>query len=553
MLFMRRYEPKDTIAAVSSASKLELVYQETESSPEAVTVWEIRTFRALNSSDPGVILRPINDFFATMSVQEHAKLYNWYVACKHHLEDLRRRPVDAVVADISRDTAQVFHELKLVEKLTEFTQAGNIPVPDLSEAGQRAHDSPEMTFTKEHYMPLQAIAVACKMMGPIWAEFAPRSASSMTDIQRDVTCCGFLGYVADQFSRADVDGPLHHPLWVPLMEKLEYYTNNRIATFIDGNSMDGPMRSLTTARAYRGMSDAYVLEATIAHNLVRKLTNINFYPTGDKPSNALRFLVDGIVRFLNTITGSTFDQRNNNGVSMEVRGTPKNSDAVSLSEEEVVSTLEVDSQVSETSADIPEVIAYGTELLIARQTEVHPELLQAALGYYKISKIQLNPFNQMLVASRFATRLGGSRSIQILRYTPYTQLLILTQAFLFSHKLFQAGHLMSAIPLQSNGQEMSMLNHRISTGHTMTEQYALCAAMFPLHTPSRLSFARTMTDVVNKFTQTRWAYNTSPELAAAYSANPHEQARLAPLIYDENIIREINQALLLIHGSKDAK
>ena len=151
----------------------------------------IDTYKKLTSctdEEFSAIMRPANEFLATLSDDEAVGFLRYY---QDALFILATKPIGDCPALISNLTLKLQQELLLIEKIAHYVNNNlTIPIPELSYVGSLSEqESPGANFTEYEYKTLIVLCVISKLMVPIWGEYIHRIVSSeLPREMKDVYC-----------------------------------------------------------------------------------------------------------------------------------------------------------------------------------------------------------------------------------------------------------------------------------------------------------------------------------------------------------------------------
>lgn len=471
-----------------------------------------------------------NKFLGAIDKETQEHVYAFYEAAHRELVKIDETNYMDVTNKVSNHLAALLRKVNLPQLLLDFVASEDLMFPDLTDIGKRAHDREELTFRLPEYHILTAISLLCKLICPVWGDFIFRTPDMIDTIDKEARCLA-IATVA-----------LEHPVFAPVVHKLEEFMDNMIGRFFNqqqkGHGGDSSY-DLGFTLAYSGYSRDRFTQNVAGMLYVKKFAIYDPTPEVDpdgtiQARNIMTYVASGIKAVANAIAGAL----QNKSVTM-VRRDPNES---TVNEGDSTTHLENESHVSHVTADTPRLIQYGIIRIIEdmRTKNAYPtDLFESALAYYRKNQPQMNVYGRAILSVFIGRQLGGAGTLSHLTLETAIQLITLTQFHMARADLpIQLLHLMSAQSSPDPKKSMTAaVDQRIRMSYDSSTEYRNLLAIYPLSLGPYRSIRQQISDIITFVTEYDHTFNTAPALMEFIG-----DARVPngdPLVYDDRIIRNI--------------
>ena len=430
------------------------------------------------ATGPEVALDPANDFLRTLSIEEQEKVA---IAFLHaHLEIHCGKPDASDIEEVEDRIAEILDsldlEIDLCAKTEEYVKVSNISIADMSDAGTRPQDTPEMTFLEPEAVVITAIAVFMKLISPIIGAFITKYMPVLDNEYKESHACTILTR-------------LHRRKYGDLIVKLHQY----LTKLVD------PKLKIDATALYNGQTLAKAARHAVDTAIVKRLVCVSLYRA------------DGnIIKYLACCgRGSAESQQKNIAATNAAKII---ADPIEQEKDEGnTSRMEVESRQSAKTADTPiilGVIARQVWKNVAARESIDPEALESVRAYYRRNPIVVNCISQYLLCMFYGGELGGGSSILQLIATTVSDLGAVLQLVFAQNGAASLAHVISA-----NVAEAPRLGAKddyiFSNMWKSSVEYAECKKILPAGFGDREWNCR-LVEIANFLMQRTLVYNTAP-------------------------------------------
>jgi len=453
--------------------------------------FNIRTFSTLTNkkqdrdpltgeiaTGPSVAYDPVNEFLSRLSIEDQEKIALAFIYS--HLEIQCGAPdasdIEAVEDKVAFILDQLDLDIDICGKTEEYVRGSNIPLADMSDAGTRPQDTPEMTFHEEEAILITAITIFMKLISPLMGAFINK----------------YIGVIDNDYKEAHARAmltPLHRRRYNKLILKLHFYINRLVKgkLKIDATAM---YNGQTLARATRHAVDMAIVKRLVCVYLHRRDGNI--------------------IKYLASCgRGSTESQQKNiatnNGA--KILADPLDQDR----DEGNTSRMEVESGQSVKPADVPillNVAAKRSWKMVVELDQLDPELVEASHAFFRRNPIVINPISQYLLCMYYGPDLCGGSSIMHLNSVAVGELGATLQLALAQHGVPMLAHALT-IHLSESPRIPQKNDYLFSNGWMNLPEYTECRKVLPSGFGDKEWNGR-LKDVAALMMQRVMVYNTSP-------------------------------------------
>lgn len=223
-----------------------------------ILIQSVKTYRALQINNN--LITDINRYWSLLPIESQDSIFAIYKRIFKTIEetDNIRKLDEKLLADV----AELFSYHQFDSLLKYYTTASRIKIPlDLKTEYTSERDVPELTYLKPEYHELIVLAIAMKVMLPIWGEYIPVIASDTANSLKDYRAAALL-------SNSDI-------IRCRPVERLYTY----ITTYCQGS----PDKH-STAAITAGLDENQVPNWLLGHVLVRKIATAELHQN-DVPGN----------------------------------------------------------------------------------------------------------------------------------------------------------------------------------------------------------------------------------------------------------------------------
>ena len=466
-----------------------------------LALFNIRTFSALTSKKkeslnaageltvgPEVAYDPVNDFLSKLTLEEQQKIA---IALIHaHLEIQDGNPDASDIEQVEDRVATILDDLDkdidLCPKTEDYIRNSNIPLADMSDAGTRPQDSPEMTFHEEEAIIITAITVFMKLVSPLMGAFIHK----------------YSGVIDNEFKETHARAmltKLHNRRYSELLLKLHFYLTRLV---------DGKLKVDATAM-YNGNTLYRAARHAVDMAIIKRLVSVSLHK---RDGNIIKYLAS-------CGRGSTESQQKNiaSNNAAKIIADPVDQDR----DEGNTSRLEVESSQSVKTADVPILLTVAADKLwkqIVELEELDMEAVEAARAYYRRSPIVVNIISQYLLCMYYGPALGGGNGILYLNSTTISDLSATLQVLFTSRGAPVLGHVVS-ISVSESPRIPQKEDYIFTNGWTSTPEYTECRKLLPAGFGDREWNSR-LKDIASFLMQHSLVYNTAPGIWDLVNESP---------------------------------
>lgn len=541
----------DTRLDVRAASALvaNIAYTDESGTKRPEIHFRLETFKDLSRDlELGEeILRPLNIFLKGIPFDKQEALYTFYAKARLLLDELNAQTFAQVTQELETITTELFTKTRLDWDLKVYVDNSSIPFPDLSHAGQRAHDTKEMTFHLPEYKELTAISLMCKIMSPIWGEYFRIVNSDMTDeINKEKFCYDMLLIT------------LRDGAFKAVIEKLRNYVAKSTNTVLNQQAKHAsPVQSpVKFTQSKNGFGEARFLDLVFAVIFARKMVIFNVYRhrslTRETQSDIMNYISSNI-----TATANSKISAMRTSTHEMIRIDPKDS----RSEQDNVTFNDNNSRTSKVPGDSVIAASIGAQLEAERLIGIlgiPKKVYEPMTKYYCKNTIVPNPLADMVMSCMYEEALGGSICLEYLDAKRYELLLSIAQIYAIKNNCHDVAHLLSC----TTSTERNLTIHApIQMNYKTMAEYTECVRTFSgsaeKHVPSwrrqreakakdveRVSIATQIVDIISWLVSYDHYYN-SPN--ALWLVDERESQMNGDVIdYSDLIVKEMCRFILLL-------
>lgn len=464
-----------------------------EESVETYKLFCVKTYNKLYSKKRvdgwEVNFNVVNSFFETLSNSDQSKIVMAFLTIHHELVTYMKARQDISDIDIILNKAAdiIFlleQELSLFDRIENFCEH-ELPINTKKNAGNRAQDTPVLTWLRPDVVKLTAVVVLSKMLAPLYGTF--------------------MFYIKDQKGVDNKLKQLHASVLInkvlthrcgPLMEKLKFTIKHYMK-----REFKEDMSAICT-----GLTTNTLLDIVQAFLLVRYFVNVDlYYPNG----NLITY-----VRV--SIRNAVYGQQNPNNRNMVMLREDIN---FSGSEESRKSQLEWDSVSSSTTADAPILITAAVSRLVTRllmENDIGVTVFKRNLAFYKRHPIELHIVNKFLLYMYMGHHLGGAKSLSSLRANEMIQLITVLQLILLKLGFDELAYVVTANvgtlakPSQDSHDIMLKNAYKGSAAYRNYRSELENADLYPSAAPK--VFDQMLSDLANAITTNVFVYNLATSI-----------------------------------------
>lgn len=446
--------------------------------------FNVDTYTALTKPDPenwGIVFKNVNDFLYGLTDKEHMAIAMTYIAMHKLINKMTSSNMFDTTDKISNYLSMLDKEIDLIPKLMTFTEK-YMPLPNLDNAGERPHDTDEMTFRRPHMMELTNIALLCKLLTPIFGQFfwQYKNSISVDNSIKEIHCLAMLRQVFEY---------RHKPLVLKLNNFIrntvlqQYKKRDDITSAIGGNTIE---------------SQTLASEATI---YTRKLITVDLSKPG---GNLMTYTTVCINNSVETQYKSPMNKR--------IKERSANSLKDITADEGNASRMETESIATAKTADVP-VIARWTAKHIVQlyrgALEISDEMFDSAMAYYRLNLPPMTPLSNYLLCTYFGRVMGGALNISMLNAIAYAELSVILQFIMIRRGYYGLAHAMSMMPLNQKKPFLSDMDNRVRMSWNSSHSFSNLKRRFTIDSGS-LQCSAKMKDIVEFLTTYIHSYNTAP-------------------------------------------
>lgn len=487
-----------------------------------------------------IFFKPANDFLAQLSAEDQYALHDFYLACRRTNSAIQGEAVtaefikDIIVRDLADHAAEMVQKTDIPAKAVQFVMGSDLQFPDLSNVGNRPHDTTALTFRLPEYQIITAMSVLCKVMSPVWGDFVARTQPYIDTINKEMHCLITMLPI------------LEHQSFQEVYEKLRGYMKNSIKT--DFNRKENANKNnnydLGFTLKNAGFSDERFEKYVEGMLFVKKLA---LYDPNKIDCDVMKYIAVNIQATINTAVTHL-------GKSSNTMVRKEQTRSASEGERDGVTQLESESRVSRVSADVPVLARHGTDKAVARLLEklnIPKKSFKETVAFYNRNIIQMSPYARTIMSSIMGQYIGGAQSIQYLTAQSAIRLASLTQLHMAMHWPPQLVHMLTATyPATPKEEVASAADGRILMNYETSREYKQCVNAVPYLLGPNKSIKAQITANVEFVTKYHHFYNTAEAVADFMDEAPQTQG--TPLVYDEFIIQQLCGLIAAASGDDTA-
>lgn len=456
-----------------------------------LTQFNIKTFSTLTSkkqekdpltgeisTGPSMAYDPVNDFLSGLSVEDQEKIALAFLYS--HLEIQCGKPDASDIEEVEDKVAYILDQLDkdidICGKTEIYVRNSNIPMADMSDAGTRPQDTPEMTFHEEEAILITAITIFMKLVSPLMGAFINKYAGIIDNDYKEAHARAMLT-------------PLHRRRYNDLILKLHFYINRLVKgkLKIDATSM---YNGQTLARATRHAVDMAIVKRLVCVHLYRRDGNI--------------------IKYLASCgRGSTESQQKNIATNSgaKILADPQDQDR----DEGNTSRMEVESGQSVKPADVPILLNVASKkcwMNLIEKANLNPELVESSQAFFRRNPIVINPISQYILCMYYGPDLCGGSSIMNLNSSAVGELCATLQLYLAMSGAPMLAHAVS-VNLSESPRIPQKNDYLFSNGWMNLPEYTECRKVLPSGFGDKEWNGR-LKDIASLMMQRVMVYNTSP-------------------------------------------
>jgi hypothetical protein len=391
---------------------------------ERFTFFEINTYtkvlrdgEAPSINSEGISLssafRLTNEWFAVLNHRDSEAIAKFLVASNARIKEyLANRNVlvtTKLLDAIERDLDELDKEIDLLHKLTVFC-AANVPIPDMSDVGNRAQDSDLLTFRYDDIIALMGIVALAKFLTPVFGEIM----NALQKLQADNK--------KKEILTAVITGRLLDRKCKDLVTKLNRYISHDVKKSFE--------ESKTTI--HHGITTNSLCLHIYSSLIVRNYVNLDPYR---RNSQLMTFTSVAIRRAA---------ESQSQGVNHR-KVMPRVDKAAD--DDSKKSNLEIDSLVSRRTGDVPVIVAVGLNKIISdicHNYDIGMTEFNTVLNHNLATGVAVHNINRRVIFNILGPYLGGAKSISTLTFQDMAKAITLVQLMCFSMGYHELGHAITA-------------------------------------------------------------------------------------------------------------
>jgi len=481
---------------------------------EHTNAFSIQTFgkisgRVVSPSNWEIVFGPVNQFFATLTVEQQTLVAMTIFTIRRELEDnvgsFTQDNIIRGIQDLGVYLRTLNREINLCGLLKQYVIA-NIPIGDFSQAGRRDQDRPEYTIVADEAIDLLVIAVLCKMLTPLFGTIVSMINQSPV-----------LDSNLKEVYTVNLLQPLFDDVYPVLIAKLDRYIEHTIEVAYNVVYQTGKRTTMADA-------NEHILSITQrAMVYIKNLVNIDLY----------RHNGGNVVAYIFDVTRQSVSRRNSPKTTMAIRMTPDQMEAegqTSTNSASRESVIESGSLVSAQLGEVPIIVDAFLDNETHRLLNEHElpvELYNDMVAFYRKHPFPVTSMNRACVNTLYSSYVGGSRSIALLPFDRYLTMVALVQLLAFMRQWPSLGHLVTAVKSQEGKTEQSTVDASIMFGYQHSPQYINCIGRF---SPTfSAAFAACCESVMEETTGSIWVYNTADVIWATAKVDEVMNRRPIPM------------------------
>lgn len=429
-----------------------------------VLVYSVKTaYSRVNASDPNRIFEEINNLIATLPAKAQQDIWEAYVSIHEYLEKIDdtmeltqfiRKKVSAIFKHLSLDMLQHF----LLTKAGLF-----IPsiIPDAPDPKSRYAGSTEQTYYRQHYIELATLALATRLLIPVWGGYIENNTSrDNSGLLKEIDC---LAMISDTELVA-------WPHDAPAFDKLLRYVEIPIE--------ESPMNLATL---WKGVSDAEKPMWFLSKVLVRRLTIV---PLCD--NTVSHSLIANVHRYVRSLLNPS-----DRGASDRVKDKKSSGAQNRHSDEDKTSMYERYKVKQKTSSGDIKLLEVASEDIATIVKTVDPSIDMGILEQC-LEMLEKNPTvhlseHQRLLAQWVLAKGIPPKAFYHLPHKATSRLVAGAQALIWHWGFLEIAVLMQVAPISISDQDLPYITNNSRPGSRKSSRYdeALDAA-YPNLKPVRV-------------------------------------------------------------------
>ena len=411
--------------------------------------FNIKTYTSLKQNFH-TIMKPVFDFFKTLSDQDKKELFNMfykvkYIEITNNISATESKNINFIENDndfnefnnninqciekLSNVILESLDKIDLINKIKCFV-IKNIELPDLSHIGTRPQDSSDTTFYKDDYIELTTLSIMCKMLCPIFGEIIYwfNKSAFLDKTTKEIHAIKILEKVISKYFSF-------------IIEKLLHYIDTRLSALYSNDDIN------TLFKGYDEFKLKLYIYSTI---LCKKLVNINLF---NKTRNIVTYIYSCII---DTCRSQLKSLKKDDKI-MERFENSGGEDDIDLLEHETGRNI----QKIGTLLFIRKCVD-GVINTIVKNHGLDTTLLEKMYKWYLSNNVDLTIFNEFIIAMVLSKYLGCGNSIRYISIHQFVQILSCIQLVLVNQ--YKNGKMKSE--LSFNKELIPELVYLLSSKHT---------------------------------------------------------------------------------------
>lgn len=439
-----------------------------------------------------IVFDPVNRFFARLENDDKAEIAAAIIEM-HAIMTVKFSVLNEtnkfIILQVAHELSQKYKELDdkidLVSKLRQFV-VEELPMADCRGVGSRPQDTPELTFNEDDVINVMTIVMLCKLIAPIFGLFM-FYIKDIVDVQAKERHCAII--------LNDILASRYKQLFLKLQNYIAHTVDKKMSKTGDNVSA-----------IYCGKTNNTMSQFIMDNVLVRNFVNVDMNYKG---GNIMTYISVSVKK---TVTTQEKNVNKKHYVEKEeyYSSSDEEGNESQFEKDTLIATNKTFSIYPLLSFSIPHVIK---EQLNFYQLNYN-EYFEALKFYTQDSIVKVNDFNIFMMCMYFSRLLGGSKSVYMLQYNEYIQLLVLLQLLTMKMGYLMTGHLLTA----TNEIDESYVTGTISpSGHvayTTSEYYRRAMTLFTnkLYKQSQKTFESQISNMHEFLMQHKWFFNTATSL-----------------------------------------
>lgn len=446
--------------------------------------FNVETYDTLNSHDPeawGIVFKSPNLFLNTLTDKEQLSICMAFVAMRQRLQFMSSNTMINDIDTIGELLVILDNEIDLVPKLIDFV-TNRMPLPNLDNAGERPHDTDEMTFRRPHMIELTSIAVLCKLLTPIFGQFfwQYKKNINIDNSIKEVHCASIL-----------------FKIFKKRYNKLILKLNNFVANTV----LQHYKKKDDIISAYGGNtaeSHALMGEATV---FSRKFITVDLY----KPDGNL-------MTYITVCLNHSVETQYKTPASKKIQERNVNSVKDTIADEGNASRMETESIATSKTADVPVIAKWSASYLVRMYKSamgIPDEIWESAMAYYRMNLPPMTPLSNYLLCTFFGKAIGGAMCISMLPATIYVELSVILQYLMIRKGYHGLAHAMMIIPLNRKKSILTTIDNRVRMTWSSNYSFMNLKKRFPIDIGST-ECTNKLKSLVEFLTTNIHSFNTAP-------------------------------------------